>query len=336
MGRWIAILSVAVLCGVGCKEGDTSSAVTLLNVSFDPTRELFQEVNEVFVPYWFQRSGQRVAIRQSHGGSGKQARSVIDGLQADVVTLALAYDIDAIAERRELLPTDWQSRLPANSCPYYSTIVFLVRAGNPKGISDWPDLVKPGVEVVTPNPKTSGGARWNHLAAYGYALRAFDGDTARAEAFMRKLYDNVAILDVGSRASTSTFAQRGIGDVLIAWESEALMTQDRLGRDRFEIVYPSESLLTEPAVAWIDGVVDRRGTRRAAEGYLRFLYTEEAQAIAARHGFRPSVSPEARRAGGFPSIVLFTIDETLGGWQKAQQEHFGKDGLFDRITRSRR
>jgi sulfate transport system substrate-binding protein len=305
--------------------------ITLLNVSYDPTRELYQDFNQAFAKHWKAKTGDNVTIKQSHGGSGKQARSVIDGLQADVVTLALAYDIDAISERG-LVAHNWQQRLAHNSTPYASTIVFLVRKGNPKGIKDWGDLVKPGVSVITPNPKTSGGARWNHLAAYGYALRLPGGNEAKAREYLGKLYKNVPVLDSGARGATTTFVERGIGDVLIAWENEALLAVKELGPDKFEIVAPSVSILAEPPVAVVDKVVDKRGTRAVAEAYLQYLYTAEGQQIAAKNYYRPLVQPYAKQyASQFPAVKLFTIEEIAGGWTKAQKAHFADGGLFDQI-----
>ena len=309
-------------------------AAELLNVSYDPTRELYREVNEVFTRQWKARTGEPLAINQSHGGSGKQARSVIDGLEADVVTLALAYDIDAIAEHGRLLPFDWQARLPHNSAPYTSTIVFLVRKGNAKAIRDWDDLARSGVAIVTPNPKTSGGARWNYLAAWGHALRKHRGQEARAREFVTALFRNVAVLDSGARGSTTTFVQRGIGDVLISWENEALLALKEFGAAKLEMVVPGTSILAEPSIALVDKVVDRRGTRKAAEAYLQFLYTPEAQEIAARHFYRPRHADVARRyERQFPKVALFTIDEVFGGWQKAQKTHFADGGVFDQIYR---
>ena len=306
--------------------------VTLLNVSYDPTREFYQEYNAAFTRHWKAKTGQEVTIDQSHGGSGKQARAVIDGLEADVVTLALAYDIDAIHQKAQLLPAHWQSRLPHHSAPYTSTIVFLVRQGNPKQIRDWGDLVRPGVSVITPNPKTSGGARWNYLAAWGYALKQYGQDDAKAKAFMAQLFRNVPVLDAGARGSTVTFIERGIGDALIAWENEALLAVKELGQGRFEIVVPSVGILAEPPVAVVDRVVDRRGTREAAQAYLEYLYSEEGQEIAARHYYRPRLeSVTAAHAAQFPTIPLFTIDEVFGGWQRAQQTHFSDGGIFDQI-----
>jgi sulfate transport system substrate-binding protein len=306
--------------------------VALLNVSYDPTRELYADVNAAFVRHWQARTGEKVAIRQSHGGSGKQARSVIDGLEADVVTLALAFDIDEIAQRGRLLPPDWQKRLPRNSAPYTSTIVFLVRKGNPKGIRDWDDLVRPGVSVITPNPKTSGGARWNYLAAWAHALRRPNGDAARARDFVARLYRNVPVLDSGARGATTTFVERGIGDVLIAWENEAFLAVKELGPDRFQIVAPGTSILAEPPVALVDKVVDRHGTRKVAQAYLEFLYTDEAQEIIAANYFRPGgAKAQARTAGFFPKVTMVTVDEVFGGWRKAHETHFADGGLFDQI-----
>jgi sulfate transport system substrate-binding protein len=305
--------------------------ITLLNVSYDPTRELYQDFNTAFARQYKVKTGDNVKVKQSHGGSGKQARSVIDGLPADVVTLALAYDIDAISERG-LIAHNWQQRLVHRSTPYASTIVFLVRKGNPKGIRDWADLVKPGVAVITPNPKTSGGARWNYLAAWGYALRQPGATEATARAWMTKLFKNVPVLDSGARGATTTFTERGIGDVLIAWENEALLAVKELGPNKFEVVAPSVSVLAEPPVAVVDKVVDKRGTRAVAEAYLKYLYSAEGQQIAARHYYRPLVEPYAKQyAAQFPAIKLFTIAEIAGGWTKAQKAHFADGGLFDQI-----
>ena len=305
--------------------------VELLNVSYDPTRELYEEYNKAFGAYWQKKTGDKVSVKQSHGGSGKQARSVIDGLDADVVTLALAGDIDEIAERSKLLPADWQKRLPNNSAPYTSTIVFLVRKGNPKGIKDWDDLVKPGIGVITPNPKTSGGARWNYLAAWGYAAKKYGGDAA-AKDFVAKLFRNVPVLDSGARGATTTFVERGQGDVLLAWENEALLALGEAGGNAFEIVAPSVSILAEPPVSVVDKVVDKRGTRKIAEAYLRYLYSPEGQEIAARDGYRPrSADIAAKYASKFPKLPLFTVDEAFGGWQKAQATHFADGGTFDQI-----
>ena len=307
-------------------------SITLLNVSYDPTRELYQEVNKAFAAQWRQKNGQAVSIRQSHGGSGRQARSVIDGLDADVVTLALAYDIDEISARGKLLPSDWQKRLPHNSSPYTSTIVFLVRKGNPKGIRDWNDLAKPGVSVITPNPKTSGGARWNYLAAWGYALRQPGGSEAKARDFVAAIYRNVPVLDSGARGSTTTFVERGIGDALISWENEALLALKELGPQKFEVVYPSISILAEPPVTIVDRNVDRKGTRSVAQAYLEFLYTPAAQDTIARHYYRATdQGVAAKYAHQFPAVKLFTIDEMFGGWTKAQPLHFGDGGVFDQI-----
>ncbi len=315
----------------------SAKEVTLLNVSYDPTRELYQSVNAAFAKQWQARTGDKLNIKQSHGGSGKQARSVIAGLDADVVTLALAYDIDAIAQNSKLLPPDWQKRLPNNSAPYTSTIVFLVRKGNPKGIKDWDDLVKPGVAVVTPNPKTSGGARWNYLAAWGYALKKFGNDATKTRDFVAALYRNVPVLDSGARGATTSFVQWGIGDVLIAWENEAILSQKEQGSGKVEIIYPSVSILAEPPVAWVDKVVRRHGTAEVAKAYLEFLYTPEGQEIAANNYYRPRVEAVAQKyASTFPKLNLFTIDEVFGGWKKAQQAHFGDGGTFDEIQKARR
>jgi sulfate/thiosulfate-binding protein len=306
--------------------------ITLLNVSYDPTRELYQDFNAAFAKYWQAKAGDIVTVNQSHGGSGKQARAVIDGLEADVVTLALAYDIDEISQKAKLLPADWQKRLPQNSSPYTSTIVLLVRKGNPKGIKDWGDLVKPDIAVITPNPKTSGGARWNYLAAWGYALRQPGGDDAKAKDFVARLYKNVPVLDSGARGSTTTFVERGIGDVLIAWENEALLSVKELGSDKFEIIMPSVSILAEPPVTVVDKVANKRGTSTVAQAYLEYLYTEEGQKIVAKHYYRPRLAAAAAEyAGQFPAVPLFTIDEMFGGWQKAQQTHFADGGTFDQI-----
>ena len=304
----------------------------LLNVSYDPTRELYRDVNAAFAAQWKQHGGEAVTIKQSHGGSGKQSRSVIDGLEADVVTLALAYDIDALAAHGGLVPADWQRRLPDNSSPYTSTIVFLVRKGNPKGIRDWDDLVKPGIGVITPNPKTSGGARWNYLAAWGYAAKKYGGEDA-ARDFVTKLFRNVPVLDTGARGATTTFVERGQGDVLLAWENEALLAlAEGGGKDRFEIVVPSVTILAEPPVAVVDKVVDKHGTRKVAEAYLKFLYTPEGQEIAAKNGYRPrDAAVAAKYAAKFPAVPTFTVDAAFGGWQKAQSTHFADGGSFDRI-----
>ena len=304
--------------------------ITLLNVSYDPTRELYADFNKAFARHWLAKTGDRVIVKQSHGGSGKQARSVIDGLQADVVTLALAYDIDELAAKASLVPADWQKRLPHNSAPYTSTIVFLVRKGNPKAIKDWDDLVKPGIAVVTPNPKTSGGARWNYLAAWGYALKKY-GSEAQAQAFVGKLLANVPVLDAGARGATTTFVERGIGDVLLTWENEALLAQKELGADKFDIVAPSLSILAEPPVSVVDKVVDKRGSRLVAEAYLAYLYSPEGQDIAGRHHFRP-VDPAAaaKFAKQYSQLKLFTVAEMFGGWAQAQKAHFADGGSFDK------
>jgi sulfate/thiosulfate transport system substrate-binding protein len=304
--------------------------VTLLNVSYDPTRELYVEINKAFAAKYKAEAGKTVEFKQSHGGSGRQARSVIDGLQADVVTLALAYDIDEIADRG-ILAKDWQKRLPQNASPYTSTIVFLVRKGNPKGIKDWDDLAKPNLKVVTPNPKTSGGARWNYLAAWGYALKKYGGED-KARSFVQSIYKNVPVLDTGARGSLITFVQRGVGDVFMSWENEAFLAVNEFGKDKFEIVVPSTSILAEPPVAVVDKVVDKKGTRAAAEAYLKFLYTPEGQEIAAKHYYRPRDAGVAKKyEGSFPKVELFTIDDVFGGWRKAQTTHFKDGGVFDAI-----
>jgi len=306
--------------------------VKLLNVSYDPTRELFQDYNAAFAKYWKAKTGQDVVVQQSHGGSSKQARAVIDGLDADVVTLALAYDIDAIAEKAHLLPENWQSRLPNNSSPYTSTIIFLVRKGNPKKIRDWDDLTRTGVSVITPNPKTSGGARWNYLAAWGYSLRKSGGDESKARDFVAKLFANVPVLDSGARGSTTTFVERGMGDVLIAWENEALLGANELGKDRFEIVIPSTSILCEPTVSVVDKVVDKKGTRQVAQAYLEYLYSPEGQEIAAKRYYRPrSAAVLKKYAAQFPNVKLFTISDIAGDWKKAQARHFADGGIFDQV-----
>jgi sulfate/thiosulfate-binding protein len=306
--------------------------VLLLNVSYDPTRELYQDFNQAFAKYWKAKTGQTVTIEQSHGGSSKQARAVIDGLQADVVTLALAYDVDAISQNAGLLPGDWQKRLPQNSTPYTSTIVFLVRKGNPKHLKDWDDLVKPGISVITPNPKTSGGARWNYLAAWAYALKQPGGNQQKAQDFVKRLYRNVPVLDSGARGSTTTFVQREIGDVLIAWENEAFLSIKELGPDKVEIVAPSQSILAEPPVSIVDKVVDKKGTRNVAQAYLEYLYTPEGQDIAAKNYYRPRLESVAKEyASTFPKIKLVTIDEVFGGWQTTQKTHFADGGIFDQI-----
>jgi sulfate/thiosulfate transport system substrate-binding protein len=325
--RLLAAALAVIISGNACS---APKKLTLLNVSYDPTREFYDELNAAFAKDWKAKTGEEVSIKQSHGGSGKQARSVIDGLQADVVTLALAYDIDAIAQNGNLLPKDWQKRLPNNSSPYTSTIVFLVRKGNPKGIKDWDDLAKPGISIVTPNPKTSGGARWNYLAAYGFELKRSNNDQNKAKQFVQQIFKNVAVLDTGARGSTITFLQRGIGDVLIAWENEALLAANQLAKGQVEIITPSISILAEPPVAVVDKIAKRHGTTRVAAEYLKFLYTDAGQQVAAKHYFRP------RKEGGgsgaaFAQVKLFTIDELFGGWQKAHTTHFAEGGIFDQI-----
>lgn len=310
---------------------------TLLNVSYDPTREFYQDYNALFAREWQARTGEVPNLRQSHGGSGKQARAVIDGLEADVVTLALAYDIDVIAEKTALLPKDWQARLPHNSAPYTSTVVFLVRKGNPKGIRDWNDLVRPGIAVITPNPKTSGGARWNYLAAWGYALSQPGGNAERARDFVARLFKNVPVLDSGARGATNTFVQRGLGDVLLAWENEALLAQNELGPDKFEIVTPSVSILAEPPVAVVDGVARKHGSAKLARAYLEYLYSPAGQKLAAQHYFRP-VEPrhaDAKDLARLAKLKLFTVDKVFGGWQAAQKIHFADGGVLDQILAGR-
>ncbi|MBC7202021.1 MAG: sulfate ABC transporter substrate-binding protein [Pusillimonas sp.] len=322
--------AVALLFGISSV---SYAETTLLNVSYDPTREFYQAFNPVFVEYWKNETGEDVAINQSHGGAGKQARAVIDGLEADVVTLALAYDIDAISEKTKKIPPDWQKRLPHNSAPYTSTIVFLVRKNNPKHIQDWDDIIKPGVEVITPNPKTSGGARWNYLAAYGYALKQSGGNHEKARAFVTELYKHVPVLDSGARGSTNTFVQRGVGDVLLAWENEAFLAINELGPDQFEIVVPSVSILAEPPVTVVNGVTEKRGTTKVATAYLEYLYSPEGQKLAAKHYYRPVNPQYADEAdlARFPEVSTFTVDELFGGWQEAQKTHFADGGLFDQI-----
>ena len=306
--------------------------VTLLNVSYDPTRELYVDFNKAFAAHWKAKTGDDVTVKQSHGGSGKQARSVIDGLEADVVTLALAYDVAELGAKGKLIPADWQKRLKHNSAPYTSTIVFLVRKGNPKGIKDWDDLVKPGVAVITPNPKTSGGARWNYLAAWGHALKKQGGDPAKAEAFVKAIYANVPVLDSGARGSLITFTERGIGDVFLSWENEAFLAVKELGPDKFDIVVPSLSILAEPPVTVVDKTVDKRGTREVATAYLEYLYSPEGQDLAGKHYYRPrDPKVQAKYASQFSKVELFTIDEVFGGWDKAQATHFNDGGVFDRI-----
>lgn len=310
----------------------TAKDVKLLNVSYDPTRELYTDFNTAFAKHWKEKTGDSVTVQQSHGGSGKQARSVIDGLQADVVTLALAYDIDAIAEKAHLLSPEWQKSLPNNSTPYTSTIVFLVRKGNPKGIKDWADLVKPGVSVITPSPKTSGGARWNYLAAWAYGLQQNGNDEAKARAFVASLYKNVPVLDSGARGATTTFVQRGIGDVLISWENEAYLALKEFGAEKLQVVTPSLSILAEPPVAVVEKTAKKRGTEAVAKGYLEYLYSDEGQDIAGRNFYRPrSEKAAAKFAGQFPNLKLVTVDGVFGGWKKAQKTHFDDGGVFDQI-----
>jgi len=325
--------NLALLPVIG--QAQTPKTLTLLNVSYDPTRELFRDINAAYARYWKGKTGQTITINQSHGGSGKQARSVIDGLEADVVTLALAYDIDEIARRGKLLPANWQTRLPQNSTPFTSTIVFLVRKGNPRQVRDWADLTKPGIEVITPNPKTSGGARWNYLAAWAWAQSGKGATQATAQAYLKALFSHVPVLDTGARGSTTTFAQRGIGDVLLTWENEAFLAIEEFP-SQFEIVYPSASILAEPPVALVDKVVDRHGTRTLAQGYLNFLYSPLAQDLIGKHYFRPrNAAALAKYGTRFKAIPLFTIDKAFGGWTKAQAVHFADGGVFDQITRKR-
>lgn len=329
--RRMGVLGVLWGCLAGVGGGALGKEIEILNVSYDPTRELFQEMNKAFVRHWKATTGDAVVVRQSHGGSAKQARSVMEGLRADVMTLALGYDLDVIAKKTSLLSKDWQGRLPDRAAPFTSVIVFVVRAGNPKGIRDWGDLVKPGVSVITPNPKTSGGARWNYLAAWAYALETFGNDQDEAEDFARRLYRNVPVLDTGARAAATTFAQRGIGDVMIGWENEALLLRKELG-GRLELVMPSMTILAEPPVAWVDGVTRRRGTGEVARAYLEFLYTREGQEIAGRNYFRPrNAEIAARFTEQFPEVRTVTIDEVFGGWGKAQPTHFAEGGVFDRV-----
>jgi sulfate transport system substrate-binding protein len=329
MVRRIMLVAAGLLWASSALAAD----VTLLNVSYDPTRELYVDFNRAFAAAYQKQTGKSVEIKQSHGGSGSQARGVIDGLQADVVTLALAYDIDAIATKG-LISTDWQKRLPLNASPYTSTIVFLVRKGNPKGIKDWDDLIKPGVSVITPNPKTSGGARWNYLAAWGYAVKK-SGSADKAKQFVGDIYKNVPVLDTGARGSTVTFVERGVGDVLLAWENEAFLAQREFGKDKFEIVSPPLSILAEPPLSVVDAVADKKGTRAVAEAYLRYWYTREGQEIAARNSYRPRDSEIAREyENSFAKVELFTIDDVFGGWAKAQKEHFSEGGVFDQIYKN--
>src|SRR5574343_1669697 len=328
MMRKIALIT-ALTAALGL--GQALAQTTLLNVSYDPTRELYKDYNAAFAKHWQAKTGQALSFRQSHGGSGKQARSVADGLEADVVTLALCYDIDALAEKK-LIPTDWQKRFPNNSSPYTSTIVFLVRKGNPKAIQDWGDLAKPGIGVITPNPKTSGGARWNYLAAWAWALKQPAGNDQKAKELVAAIFKNVPVLDSGARGATTTFVERGLGDVLIAWENEDQLAVNEVGKDKFEIVYPSLSILAEPPVAVVDKVVEKRGTRLTAQAYLDYLYSEEGQQIAAKHYYRPThPKVAAAYAKQFPKLKLVTIDDTFGGWQKAQKAHFADGATFDQI-----
>lgn len=341
----IIILSLVIGLGLlaGCsskekpkesakEESSTTKKTTLLNVSYDPTRELYGEYNEAFKKYWKDKKGEEIEIKQSHGGSGKQGRAVVDGLEADVVTLALAYDIDSINKKKELIKKDWQKSLENNSSPYTSTIVFLVKKDNPKKIKDWDDLVKDGVEVITPNPKTSGGARWNYLAAYGYALEKNNNDENKAKDFVKRLFANVPVLDSGARGSTTTFVERGVGDVLIAWENEAYLVEKEMGKGKFDIVVPSLSILAEPPVAVVDNTVDKKGTREVATEYLRYLYSDEGQEIAAKNFYRPTNKEIAKKyEKQFPQIKLITIDGVFGGWNSAQKKHFDDGGVFDEI-----
>lgn len=327
-------LVLLALTAAGCRRESSSAPapLTLLNVSYDPTREFYEDFNAAFSRHWKATHGQEVVVRQSHGGSGKQARSVIDGLEADVVTLALAYDVDALHHNGNLLPAGWQSRLPHNSSPYTSTLVFVVRSGNPKGIRDWGDLVREGVSVIIPNPKTSGGARWGYLAAWGHALRQPGGSESSARDFVRRLYHNVAVLDSGARGATTSFVQNRMGDVLLTWENEAHLILAEAGAGQFEIVVPPLSILAEPPVALVDRNVERHGTRQVAEAYLQYLYSEEGQELAAHHHYRPRTPAVlARHAASFPSLALFSVDELFGGWQRAQQVHFSDGGTFDQI-----
>lgn len=331
--RFTRLILAAIVTGAGIAVPSIAAAkeFALLNVSYDPTRELYEEVNTAFSAQWKAQTGQNVVIRQSHGGSGKQARAVIDGLEADVVTLALAYDIDAIQKHAGLLSKDWQARFPNSSCPYTSTIVFLVRKGNPKGIRDWDDLIRPGVAVITPNPKTSGGARWNYLAAWGYAIRRWPGDETKARAFVGSLFKNVPVLDTGARGATNTFL-RGIGDVFISWENEALLAINKLGKDQLEIVAPSVSILAEPPVAVVEANAKKHGTLEVAEAYLKFLYSDQGQDICARNYYRPSNGAiAAKYANVFPKIEMFTLSQYFGNWEQAQQTHFSDGGTFDQI-----
>jgi sulfate/thiosulfate-binding protein len=331
--RYLVSALVFAATVAGASTSGLAKDISLLNVSYDPTREFYKQYDELFAKYWKAKTGDDVTVSTSHGGSGKQARAVVEGLEADVVTLALAYDVDAIA-KSGLLSADWRSRLPENSAPYTSTIVFLVRKGNPKNIHDWNDLLRDGVQVITPNPKTSGGARWNYLAAWGYALKKSGGDENKARAFVSDLYRNVPVLDTGARGATTTFVQRDIGDVLIAWENEALLATEEVGPDKVDIVVPSISILAEPSVAWVDKNIDAHGTREVAEAYLQYLYSPEAQQLAARSHYRPRLKEVAEvYRKQFPEVPLFTVDEVFGGWQAAQAKHFSNGGIFDQIYR---
>jgi sulfate transport system substrate-binding protein len=324
--------SLAAAAWLALASTSARADATLLNVSYDPTRELYADYNTLFAKHWQEAHAEEVTINQSHGGSGKQARAVIDGLEADVVTLALAGDVSALYERAQLVPRDWQSRLPNNSCPYTSTIVFLVRKGNPKAIKDWDDLAKPGVSVITPSPKTSGGARWNYLAAWGYAQKKFGGDEAKTRAFVAAIYKNAPVLDAGARGSTTTFVERGIGDVLIAWENEALLAMEQLGKGQFEVVAPSLSILAEPPVAVVDAYARRHGTTAIAKEYLEYLYSPEAQDLIGKHFYRPSdPAAAAKYAAQFPKLELLSIEKDFGGWKKAQATYFADGGVFDQI-----
>ncbi len=327
-----SLLYISLLASLALAPMAQAADITLLNVSYDPTRELYQDYNTAFSKYWKAKTGDNVTVKASHGGSGKQARAIIDGLDADIATLALAYDVDQLSEKGRLIPKDWQKRLPHNSAPFTSTIVFLVRKSNPKHIKDWNDVVKPGISVITPNPKTSGGARWNYLAAWAYALKNNNNDEAKAKEFVGKLYKNVPVLDTGARGSTTTFVERGIGDVLLAWENEAFLAQKELGPDKFEIVVPSLSILAEPTVTVVDKVVDKRKTRAVASAYLEYLYSEEGQEIAAQNYYRPTLESVAKKyESKFPKVNLVKIDDVFGGWQKAQKTHFADGGTFDEI-----
>jgi sulfate transport system substrate-binding protein len=325
-------LSLAAAALLSLANTSARADAELLNVSYDPTRELYADYNALFAKHWQEKHGEAITVNQSHGGSGKQARAVIDGLEADVVTLALAGDVNALFERAQLVPRDWQSRLPNNSCPYTSTIVFLVRKGNPKAIKDWDDLTRPGVSVITPNPKTSGGARWNYLAAWGYAQKKFGGDEAKTRAFVSAIFKNAPVLDAGARGSTTTFVERGIGDVLIAWENEALLALEQLGKGQFEVIAPSLSILAEPPVAVVDAVARRHGTSAAAKEYLEYLYSPEAQDLIGKHFYRPTDPAAASKyASQFPKLELLSIDKDFGGWKQAQATHFVDGGVFDQI-----